>query len=77
MPGCDSEKHPVESSIECTVTLCVGWCMADLDPVGEQGEQLEEGDVSSSRQFKLYLREKVAAVVDQSLKNFKMATLGH
>lgn len=51
--------------------------MADLDPVGGQGEQLEEGDVSSSSQFKLYLREKVAAVVDQSLKNFKMATLGH
>ena len=51
--------------------------MADLDPVGGQGEQLEEGDVSSSSPVKLFLSEKVAAVVDQSLKNFKMATLGH
>ena len=51
--------------------------MADLDPGGGQGEQLEEADVSSSSRFKLYLREKVAAVVDQSLKNFMMATLGH
>ena len=25
IPGCDSEKDPLESSIECTVTLCVEW----------------------------------------------------
>ena len=56
---------------------CVEWCIADLDLVRGQGEQLEEGNVASSSQLELYPRENVAAVVDQSLKNFKMATLGH
>ena len=48
----------MESSTERTGTLYAVGCVPDPDPIREQGGQLEEGDVASSSQFKLYPREK-------------------
>lgn len=75
--GCGSEKGPMGSPIECIIMHVWSGAQLTWTLSGGQGEQLEEGNVASSSQLELYPREKVAAVVDQSLKNFKMATLGH
>lgn len=77
IPGWNSRKDPTESPTECTVALYAMRCIPDLEPVGERGGWSKERVVSSFSQLKLYPREKVAALVDQSWENFEMTTLDH